>query len=231
MMQWLIANQGSETMVYIEYQIDRIFIVKDDHFLETSNLFSLPNDLLLDHVFVYLRSTDLVYTFGQLCNRLLYAHLHHVDLSTSDTFAVSIDEWLCYLSSTEKKTLSLRINLHCCDSLPFSQLSKLIRLNLQITSGSPNVSEIRALAQLKELSITSIYEKLERLEGLTLFIWQVGSCLETVSAFNWFILDYVDVSPHSLRSLLVNEKLTRLSLDLCHINFVASISYQNYFVF
>ncbi len=181
----------------------------------------MPNELLLYHIFIYLRSTDLLHAFGQLYNRrlnaLVCAHIRHIDFSTNDTSVVSIDRWLSYLSSLKNAILSLRINLNHFDYPLSSIFPKLNRLDLRMTTASQQVSRIVAFTGLKELSITLTSEKPERIEGLASFIWQPDSCLENLSVSNCFILDKDDLYPRSSCSLMVNRSLTRLSLDLGHI--------------
>jgi hypothetical protein len=184
----------------------------------------LPNELLLYHIFIYLHSTDLLHAFGELYNRrldaLLCAHIHHIDLSTSDTSVISIDRWLSYSSSFKKNTLlSLRINLDHFDYRFSSTFPGLNRLDLQITTVSEKVSQMIVFTRLKIFSITLTSEKLERIKGLVSFIWHPDSCLESLSTSNCFILDKDDLFPKLSRSPMINQHLTRLSVDLGHICF------------
>ncbi|CAF4534043.1 unnamed protein product [Rotaria sp. Silwood2] len=187
-------------------------------------LLSLSNELLLYHIFIYLHSTDLLHAFGQLYNRrlnvLLCAHIHHIDLSRIDTSVVSIDRCLSYLSSFENNTiLSLRINLDHFDYRLSSIFPRLNRLDLQMTTVSEKVFEMITFTRLKTFSVTLTSEKPERIKGLVSFIWHPDSCLESLSTSNCFVLDKDDLFPISLRSLLINQNLTRLSVDLGHICF------------
>ncbi len=193
-------------------------------FLEPTVLLSLPNELLLYHIFIYLHSTDLLHAFGELYNRrldaLLCAHIHHIDLSTSDISVISIDRWLSYSSSFKKNTLlSLRINLDHFDYRFSSTFPGLNRLDLQITTVSEKVSQMIVFTRLKIFSITLTSEKLERIKGLVSFIWHPDSCLENLSTSNCFILDKDDLFPKLSRSPMINQHLTRLSVDLGHICF------------
>jgi hypothetical protein len=197
---------------------------RDFRFLESTVLLSLPNELLLYHIFIYLDSTDLLRAFGQLYNRrlnaLLCAHIRHIDFSTTKTSAVSIDGWLCYLSSLKKNTiLSLRINLDHFDYPLSSIFPSLNRLDLQMKTASEKVSQIVVVTRLKVLSITLTSEKPERIKGLVSSIWHPDSCLESLLTSNCFILDKDDLFPTSSHSLMINRNLTRLSLDLGHISF------------
>ncbi|CAM4813257.1 unnamed protein product [Rotaria magnacalcarata] len=177
-------------------------------------LLSLPNELLLYHIFIHLHSTDLLHAFGQFYNRrlnaLLCAHIHHIDLSASDTSVVSIDRWLCYLLSLKKDTLlSLRIDLDHFDYRFSSIFARLNRLDLRITTVSEKVSQIIVFTRLTIFSITLTSEKLERIKELTSFIWHSDSCLKSLSSSKCFILDKDDLFPISSRSLMINQHLTR----------------------
>ncbi|CAF1523367.1 unnamed protein product [Adineta ricciae] len=161
-----------------------------------TGLLSLPNELLLYHIFIYLHSTDLLHAFGQLYNRrlnaLLCAYIRHVDFSTIDTSVVSIDRWLPYLTIS-----SFRINADHLNDQHFAIFSSLNRLDLQLTTASQKVSQMVAFTRLKVLSITLTSEQPQRLEGLASFLWHPDNYLESLSSSNCFILDKDDLFPTS----------------------------------
>ena len=198
----------------------------DLYSLEPSHLLTLPNELLRFHVFIYLHSTDLLRAFARVNNRrlntLLQACVRHLDISSTDTAIVSVHRWLGS-SCLEHSIVSLRIDSdHLNHSLyGFSQL---IRLDLRVKQTSPTVSQIvAALPRLKALTITSTSDHPQRIEGLRTFIWHPDSCLEYLSTTNCFVLDREDLFPTSSCTLMFNQRITRLSLDLGHICFAIGL--------
>ena len=184
---------------------------------------SLPNELFLSCIFIYLHSTDLLRAFGQLrnarLNALLYTYIRHIDLSTIDES--SIERWLSSLLSLETNAiLSLRVTLDRFDSSFSFLFPRLNRLDLRLTTLSEQVSRICVLTQLKSFSITLTCGKAANIKGLAPFIWHSDRCLSSVSTSNCFILDKDDFCPTPSQSLMINQNLTRLSLDLAHIRFV-----------
>ncbi|UJR07543.1 hypothetical protein I4U23_011831 [Adineta vaga] len=191
---------------------------------KSTNLLSLPNELFLNNIFIYLHSIDLLNAFGHLenyrLNSLLYSYIHHLDLLTTDTSVVLINRWLFFLSFLKTDTiLSLRINPNHFDYSLSSIFPRLNRLDLQMTEVCESISQILVSTRLKSLSITLTSEKPERIKGLTSFIWHFDSCLESLITSNCFILDKDDLYSSSSSSLMINRNLTRLSLDLAHICF------------
>ncbi|CAF1141595.1 unnamed protein product [Adineta ricciae] len=127
-------------------------------------LLSLPDELFIYHIFIYLRSTDLLYSFGQLYNQpmnsLVCAHVRHIDLLTTNTPFVPIDKWLSYISYLKKATLSLRTDLEYFD---YSLSFLFSRLDLQLTATThQNISRLSSFTQLRKLSITSTATKAEK---------------------------------------------------------------------
>ncbi len=116
-----------------------------------TSLFELPNELFY-HIFIYLRSDDLLLIFVKLHNRhftaLLHAYVRHLDLSTITITDFSIDDCLSFPSD---RIVSLRMNNNQFVDRLLSNFPIVNHLHIKITLPySPfSPQQLHVLSQVK----------------------------------------------------------------------------------
>jgi hypothetical protein len=134
-----------------------------------TSLFELPNELFY-HIFVYLRSDDLLRIFVKLRNRrftaLLHAYVRHLDLSSITITDFSIDRLL--------SNFPIVNHLHIKITLPYSPFSP---------------QQLHVLSQVKTFVFSYDNDKKpRRLSDVAQYLWHENSHVEHLSILNCFVL-------------------------------------------
>lgn len=174
------------------------------------HLLTLPDELFVTEIFLYLHSADLIRAFGTLGNTrlvsLIYAHIRHLDLPD----AINCIEALRHYQWNQIRSLCVHEDhLDAPIAAIFPSLDQLI---VRMSSSTTSSSLLSRFTRLNHLRLSfSESERPSIVNRVVRDIWHVNSRVARLSMHNCIFMDeryFTEISSSLIRS----EYLTHLSL-------------------